>query len=243
MPNPVSRQVELALFADDTAILASSANFNQSIKYSQDQITELTKYHQEWKLKANPKKTEIIIFSKKQIKLEKIITPKIDNQHIAATNKCKYLGLTLDKKMNFNAHINQTISKANMAIKFTYPVIKHSSKLSVRTKIRLYKSVIRPIITYGCPIWSLTSETNKAKLQRVQNKILKIITNERKMKIRNLHELCELETLEEHIKSLNTNFYKKHVKNSELTKNILAKNQTSTYFKNKQKLLHSIKLN
>jgi hypothetical protein len=40
----------------------------------------------------------------------------------------------------------------------------------------IYKSLIRPILTYTCPVWSYAANTYINKLQTFQNKVLRIIT-------------------------------------------------------------------
>ena len=49
--------------------------------------------------------------------------------------------------------------------------------LSVANKLLIYKTVLRPIWTYGIALWGCTSKTNISIIQRYQSKILRIITN------------------------------------------------------------------
>lgn len=58
-----------------------------------------------------------------------------------------------------------------------YPLINHRSSLRIECTLLLYKSLIRSLITYVCPVWSNTSKTNKNKLQVLQNEIFRIATN------------------------------------------------------------------
>lgn len=48
------------------------------------------------------------------------------------------------------------------------------SRLSVANKILLYKSVFRAILTYGASVWCDCSKANMSKLQKIQNKVLKL---------------------------------------------------------------------
>ena len=55
------------------------------------------------------------------------------------------------------------------------------SSLNVKNKILLYRICIRPIMTYGCQIWSTKcAKTHLKKLQIIQNKNIKIIYNLRR---------------------------------------------------------------
>ncbi|GFS97988.1 uncharacterized protein TNCV_2019221 [Trichonephila clavipes] len=52
-----------------------------------------------------------------------------------------------------------------------------NSPLSLENKVVLYKQVLRPIITYASPVWGAAAATHMKKIQVIQNKILRLITN------------------------------------------------------------------
>ncbi|GFU03274.1 putative RNA-directed DNA polymerase from transposon X-element [Trichonephila clavipes] len=52
-----------------------------------------------------------------------------------------------------------------------------NSPLSLENKVILYKQVLRPIITYASPVWGAAAATHMKKIQVIQNKILRLITN------------------------------------------------------------------
>ncbi|GFX67210.1 hypothetical protein TNCV_2185571 [Trichonephila clavipes] len=41
----------------------------------------------------------------------------------------------------------------------------------------LYKQILRPVITYGSPVWGAAAATHMNKIQVIQNKILRVMTN------------------------------------------------------------------
>jgi hypothetical protein len=47
--------------------------------------------------------------------------------------------------------------------------------LDRKLKTRLNKSLIRPILVYGTPVWGYTAASNMKKLQVIQNKIIRSI--------------------------------------------------------------------
>ena len=63
---PKTTNTELSLFADDTAIKASSFKINKSFEYIQRHITILETYYQKWKIKINADKSKSIYFTKKK---------------------------------------------------------------------------------------------------------------------------------------------------------------------------------
>jgi hypothetical protein len=52
-----------------------------------------------------------------------------------------------------------------------------SDFLSTSIKLTLYKALIRLVMTYACSAWELAADTHLLKLQRLQNKVLRIIGN------------------------------------------------------------------
>jgi hypothetical protein len=54
---------------------------------------------------------------------------------------------------------------------------KKKSYLSIDNKLLIYKTVIKPIWTYGIELWGCASETNIAIIQRAQSKILRPLKN------------------------------------------------------------------
>jgi hypothetical protein len=58
-----------------------------------------------------------------------------------------------------------------------YWIIGKNSELLLENKLLLYKTILRPIWTYGIPLWGTASQSNIEILQRFQNKVLRAIVN------------------------------------------------------------------
>jgi hypothetical protein len=50
-------------------------------------------------------------------------------------------------------------------------------KIIPENKLILYKSIIKPIWTYGIQLWGSTEPSNTQIIQRIQSKVLRAITN------------------------------------------------------------------
>ncbi|KAI5646743.1 hypothetical protein NE865_00998 [Phthorimaea operculella] len=87
--------------------------------------------------------------------------------------KFKYLGCTVTDMNTREEEIDIRIQNALRCSAALHKVLV-SKLLSRRTKIRIYKTVIRPILMYGCETWTLTlKEENK--LLVAERKILRKI--------------------------------------------------------------------
>jgi hypothetical protein len=119
----------------------------------------------------------------------------------------KYLGITITNKNDWSTEIISRILKAERAY-FALHTFFKSKLFSRRTKIRLYMTTIKPMVTYGCEIWPTTIQLEK-KLLVFEYKILRkicgpIFDNElnkwRRRKNTELREITEVPLLTSHIK-------------------------------------------
>lgn len=166
-----------ALYADDTALMVTGKVSNAIIKKMKKSIIHVRKYFTKWKIKINEEKTQAIIFPyNKSPKRIPNIPLNISGADIPLQKSIKYLGIILDKNLTFKDHILHTSDKAIKCGRALFPLMNRKSHLSIKNKLLIYKMCIRPIMTYGCQVWSTRcAKTYYKKLQVIQNKNLKNI--------------------------------------------------------------------
>ena len=212
---PETKGVKNVIFADDKGLYTHSYRIDTIINRLQKSANKNKKFFEKWKIKINTDKTEAIIFTKRRPYVDDCIS--MDNHKIMWSNSIKYLGLTLDKRLTFANHINIIVQRATALLITLYPLINRKSKLSLENKLILFKTIIRPILTYACPIWSFTSQSNFNKLQVNQNKFLRVIGNFRMFTpIFEMHNTLNIEMLKTHIKRLTLNYFERINKHSNL---------------------------
>ena len=64
-----------------------------------------------------------------------------------------------------------------LLLKRMYWILGRKSELSLVSKVLFYKTILKPIWTYGIPLWGSASHSNIEILQRFQNKVLRTIVN------------------------------------------------------------------
>ena len=218
-----NKNTKIALFADDTCVYAHSWVKEKSLSYLREHAEELREYFFDNKIKINEKKTEAIMFSRKKDPCE----PKIAafGAEVKLKEFVRYLGVILDARLNFQAHINHIASKVNKAIGALYPIIGKNSIMNTKNKLLVYKMIIRPAMLYASPVWGgVASNSTINILQRIQNKCLRMATgHDRFTNITTLHKEANIPTIEEIIKEHGRNFYNKlsltalqHIKNSKI---------------------------
>jgi hypothetical protein len=88
-----------------------------------------------------------------------------------------YLGLHLDQRLTWQAQIKAKRQQLNLRVKKYYSLIGRTSQLSAEDKLLLYKTILKPIWTYGIELWGCSKPSNTKILQAFQSKTLRLITN------------------------------------------------------------------
>jgi len=119
---------------------------------------------------VNENKTKYMKCTRKETQLNKLI---VDNKHIDQVRSFSYLGTIVNGNNTLEEEIRGRIAKGNKAF-CANKVLFKSNLVSRRSKLKLYWSVIRPIIVYGCETWVL-KESIIQKLSVFEMKILRKI--------------------------------------------------------------------
>jgi hypothetical protein len=73
----------------------------------------------------------------------------LQNKPIPVQSEVKYLGLHLDKRLRWQKHVKTKRQQMNMKLREMSRLMNLKSKLSLKNKLILYKSIIKPMWTYG----------------------------------------------------------------------------------------------
>ena len=132
------------MFADDLILLSTSETGLQN------SLNVLENYTKQWKLEINYKKTKYITFSKSnQNERHHFI---INSKKLENTKENKYLRIVTNKKGSFLPVLNVLTCKAKRAI-YAMNSKMNLRFLSVKTLLKLFESLICPILLYGSEVW------------------------------------------------------------------------------------------
>jgi hypothetical protein len=209
---PVPRHCKIAIYADDTALISSIKNYDIKalVKRMELGLAEIESEFSSWKIRLNSLKTESILFTKSLIMQREQENHKIsfNGSFLEWLPWVKYLGVILDNKLLLSKNIVNNVAKAGRAMKILFPLLKKNSCLSLKPKLTLYRSYIRPILTYACPIFANAAKTHLNKLQVLQNKNLRMVLNAPfRTRIQTLHKKTNMPTINEFITKLTDKFY------------------------------------
>lgn len=167
--------IELALYADDSALYTAHRRTEVIRKLLQNGLDLMEEWADRWRLRINPAKTQAIIFAKgSNIRMPLELT--YEDQIIPWTNEVKYLGTWLDQRLTWRTHINKSVTKTNQAIGHLKALLYPSSQLTLKNRRLLWISMIRPILLYACPAWATAASTHVQKMEAMQNKALRLMS-------------------------------------------------------------------
>lgn len=181
--NPIKR----LQFADDILLYVSTRNLQSAKHRLEEYIGSITAFLLQWKLLCNPEKCEAIVF--KSIRAMntpavnanyKKISIRIDNATIIPASRIKYLGVILERSARHTRHVDQSIRKAKSAIGMIRPILRKVDGLDKNIKTMLYKTLIRPILSYAFPCWSNVTSSQMERIRLAERACLRLCTSYRR---------------------------------------------------------------
>lgn len=138
-------EIKCLLYADDLVLLSPTK------EGLQDGLDLLEDYCQSWALTVNLQKTRVMMFQKRSRSQGPTHTFTLSHRTIESTKAYTYLGLKITPTGNFTLAVNELKEKAQRA----FYAIKRSIKIDIPIQIwlKLFKSIIEPIVLYGSEVW------------------------------------------------------------------------------------------
>ena len=164
--------VESSLFADDTAVYKSGRSIDHLNTTMQNNLANIQKWCDQWGFRLSLDKTVAILFSHaiKDHKINLNLGPK----QIKIVDSVKFLGVILDKKLNWNEHIQYVQSKCKKRINLMKAITGSTWGASTKALLTVYKALIRSVIDYGDIAYDSAANNHLNKLDKIQNHALKI---------------------------------------------------------------------
>jgi hypothetical protein len=163
----------IQLYADDTALVYGEKDLKTLKCKMTEDLNKLVPWLKSLNLAINYEKTKYILFNKNSSNhRDRFDRIQIGSDTILRTNSYSYLGLIIDEKLNWSAHISSLCSKIS---KYTFVFAKLRHIMCFTLLKRLYYALVHSNIVYLLPIWGNAPQTYLNCLQTLQNKIVKII--------------------------------------------------------------------
>ena len=165
---------KFTLFADDSSLLCKFDHSNISLIHTtiSSNLTKVFKWLTLNKIKVNVDKCKFIIFSYgRKLTLPPLV---LGDGFIMETDSYKFLGIILDKKLNFKNHLVLLKSKISKTVGLLYKLNKFLPETILKS---LYQTLVQPYLTYGIEAWFSAPNCLTDKIFVLQKKSIRAILN------------------------------------------------------------------
>ena len=174
LPNPHHRQKSKSQFPDGIALWAASKNVRFATKRLRKDLRKLAKWCAKWRIKLNPEKTKVSIFSRSPLARKSEPALKLYGERLKIYPQVKFLGITFDSKLTFPKHSEGILGRCNTRYHRVRLIVNKKRGPSPSTILQIYKQCVRPIFEYGSMLTITTSDTIISKIQWLQNKFIRL---------------------------------------------------------------------
>ena len=171
------RDVRNSLFMDDFCLYISAKKLRQAERILNLVLKKLDRWTKKTGFKFSLDKTKAIIFfrDKRWLK-EHVVELKLGAHIIPIVAKQKFLGIMLDKHLNFKAHTEYIKGKCRKALNLVKKLAHTSWGADRKTLKLIYKATTLAIVDYGCHIYGSATQPVLRKLDPVHNEGLRLAT-------------------------------------------------------------------
>ncbi len=158
-------------YIDDITITESVPSNDVSV--IQSTINNIKLWSDNNNMKLNERKTKEMLISFKRHPAH-FPTIEISGNAIERVNHFKILGVFISDNLSWKQHVTHMISKASPRLYYLRQLRRCG--LSDSDLLKFYKSIVRPILEYACPVWhpGLTGSESQS-VEQIQRRALKII--------------------------------------------------------------------
>jgi len=165
--------METLLFADDTALIMSGPNILDLQNTINDELKNVKKWLMQNKLTHNFNKTNYLLFHPAKQKQSHHFLLNLHGNMLMQTNESKYLGVFIDAKLKWKAHIYHITSSVARSVGALYKIRQYLSKNLLKI---LYNALIKLKLSYAITLWASVYKSHLHKLNVLNNRVVRCIT-------------------------------------------------------------------
>ena len=160
----------MRLFADDSLIYRTIKT-PQDSRILQEDLNTLQKWESTWKMEFHPDKCKLLRITNKINKIN--FDYSIHNTILSLTESAKYLGVTIDNKLRWTSHYNDTCLKANRVLSL---LRRNLYGCPTDTKATAYNTYVRPVLEYGCCVWDPHHQVHIEQFEKIKKSAARFVT-------------------------------------------------------------------
>ena len=167
---------KVMLYADDTTVYYSDSSVNNIQEVLTEDFGQLSSWISCNGLKMNLQKMQFVFLSRRcREKEADSLQVCMNGEVLKRCDQVKYLGVIVDKQLNWKRHIEQVRKKCLSALAILYEVRR---ALRPKLKSLLYLTIVQPHLDYCSVVWMECCKHDAIKLERIQKSGMRMILNE-----------------------------------------------------------------
>jgi ribonuclease HI len=169
--------VGVSLFADDLALWTQATSIEEAEEMMQEALDRLAAWSKQWKLEISVEKTEVVLFTNAPLEAKRRPQLQLHGQPVNFNATPTFLGVTFDRQLTFNAHIDKIKAKLTHRAKVLGALNGRSWGCWKDDLRLLYLSYVRAAADYCAAAWGpCASDTQLKKIEVAQNAAARVIT-------------------------------------------------------------------
>ena len=166
------------IYGDDTTLSLSSDVTNGLTAMSsapKQDLDEVSRWSAADNMVTNTGKTKCLLITGKRIpcKLDNCsLELKLVNSDIEQVDSQKLLGVTIDKHLSFDVHVEELCKKLSQRIAVLRKIRRF---IPIEQRILYYNAMIKQVMLYGSTIWSNCSADNLTRILKLQKRAARVI--------------------------------------------------------------------
>ena len=167
------KEADLINFADDNTLYVGKKNLAEVLEVLERECETAINWFNENNMIVNPDKFQTMIITSNK---EQNNTPvKINGADITPESSVKLLGIEIDNKLNFEKHISTLCNKASNQLN---AICRLQPYMGQKEKETIINTFVYSNFNYGSLIWHFCNKKSQNKIERIQERCLKVLSND-----------------------------------------------------------------
>ena len=168
-----SDKLSFVHFADDTTVFMSGDDLTILCQDINSELVKVTEWLRSNRLSLNVDKTNFMLITHNRINSSDLPI-NINGSRIRGVRSMRFLGVTLDDRINYNENTNVLSKKLSCAL----GIMKRVSSLVTPSVLKiLYYSLFYSHLCYALPIWGGCGVTNVGRIDKLNEKACKMFSS------------------------------------------------------------------
>ena len=175
IPLPRGQRLGATAYADDIALWSVAASPSAAWSRLEPHLSALVAWGCRWRLRFNADKTQAAFFTRRLggWRPEEVAAPRFAGTELRWSQHLDLLGVRLDRGLRFGPHAQRVASRSAPRTQELRRLLEASRTVPSWVGLLLWKSLIRPALSYAAPVLCLASDTAWRTLERAERRALR----------------------------------------------------------------------